>query len=121
MESNLHTDSDQLIHQIQIEKLGLNLKHFRTISLFPNCWKLVNEKAMIFRSIKLLKNKPITTKNTILLTSSWKTESRSQGSSKVCKDVVQGWRQEISDRGADASNGGANYIRTRALKPDRCY
>ena len=24
-------------------------------------------------------------------------------------------------RGADASDGGANYIGTRALKPDRCY
>ena len=31
----------------------------------------------------------------------------------------QGWRQETSDRGADASDEGANYFGTRALKPDR--
>ena len=31
----------------------------------------------------------------------------------------QGWRQENSDRGADASDEGANYFGTKALKPDR--
>ena len=31
----------------------------------------------------------------------------------------QGWRQEISDREADASDEGANYFGTKALKPDR--
>ena len=32
---------------------------------------------------------------------------------------TQRWCQEISDRGADASDEGANYFGTRALKPDR--
>ena len=33
--------------------------------------------------------------------------------------VNQGWRQENSDRGANASDEGANYFGTKALKPDR--
>ena len=33
--------------------------------------------------------------------------------------LKQGWRQENSDRGADASDEGANYFGTKALKPDR--
>ena len=34
-------------------------------------------------------------------------------------EADQGWRQENSERGADASNEWANYFGTRALKPDR--
>ena len=30
----------------------------------------------------------------------------------------QGWRQESSDKGADASDGGADYFGTRILKAD---
>ena len=33
-------------------------------------------------------------------------------------DCRQKWRQENSNKGADASDEGANYIGTRALKPD---
>ena len=36
----------------------------------------------------------------------------------LAKVNIQRWRQESSDGGADASDGGADYIGTRALKPD---
>ena len=37
----------------------------------------------------------------------------------VAKTAVnQGWRQESSDKGADASDGGADYFGTRILKAD---
>ena len=33
--------------------------------------------------------------------------------------IIQGWPQETSDKGTDASDEEANYFGTRALKPDR--
>ena len=42
-----------------------------------------------------------------------------QESCIIPKILSQGWRQKNSDRGADASDEGANYFGTRALKPDR--